>query len=273
VELDAPFVPDAVQDTGATKTGAGWTVDEKIGAYARVVAGPGDRNPHRIGSNTSDTFTFEDSGEWEENPTDESLIQIVEGVEEVTEGAAVVTAIPLETQRRGYLVKLAADGTPYLDLADPISVPVASGIPLPPKSFLGDVGTIHAGRHTGILHLVRYVDRFSPGYTFAAYEQGEKLFLCGEARDWRDVTSIDVPYAPLPPDLETVDDYLLFPDKGRTALVESLAYYMARRARSLKVEIDVKEFAEEASSTQEILLNNIVGTGRPVVRRIQEGRW
>jgi hypothetical protein len=237
-----------VSSAAVTLAGATWTVNAYQYSCARIATGPGSgpSSLRRILSNTTDTIVLEDA--WDDLPVvAQSVIEVVPMTQEVSEQIGVVTTLPACDERVGYLVKLYSDGTPYLDVANPISVELSAGIPLPPHLGLGFQGLV---RLSGTappydeepLFIVRPADRHSPGKRYALYEENGKVFFCGGPQEWSQVVSVEVPYTPLPPDVTVCGDYLVLPGSARAMLVSALAYEMALRAQASEIKVDINSF-------------------------------
>jgi hypothetical protein len=97
------------------------------------------------------------------------------------------------------------------------------------------------------------------------------LFLNG-SRDWSQVTSLDIPFVPVPPPITRVDVFLMLPDAARSALVLSLAKEMGRRAVALDVMkvADYQELKAMAESAVGLWLDTVGGVGMARKKFISE---
>lgn len=273
VTLVAPFTPAAVGAATAQKTGAGWTTNALVGAHVRVVAGPGAGQRRRIVSNTSDTLTV--SADWGsapagvvavvpsegDTPDTTSLLDVVQGVAETTGTQAVVTAVPAVAARRGYLVRLDATGTPYLDLAQPVVAFVDAPVPLPALMHLlgGTVRLTDDPAGPGLpLEILPYEARLTSPRGFAAYQLGEALYLIGD-EVWDDAASIELRYVPVPPAFTAPGDYVLLADLAVPALVATLALAAAEHVSEMEdaPAIDLSRFQARAEASRERFLNTV----------------
>jgi hypothetical protein len=155
--------------------------------------------PRTIASNTANQLTWNDA--WS------SRSRLDEHLQDRKRGAvgrrdrrrchrgALVSA------RTGFLVRLNANGVPYIDYTKPLTVSVEKGVPLPQfHSILGgNVRFTDTNNSVAPLRLQSYTDRFAPNGWPAAYVFNQTLFLCGGAADWQDVDGIELHYVPIPP--------------------------------------------------------------------------
>jgi hypothetical protein len=271
------LVPQTVL-TGAaastlTRAGAGWTVDAYAGKYVWITDGPGIDQRREILSNTATVLTLVQA--WATIPTPNvSLFEIVNPVPDISEEVGVVTALPADTTRTGYLVRLNAQGVPYIDLTKPLVAKFGVGIDLPPAEYFlgGAVRFVVADEAT--LELRRYGQRWTLGVSgYGAYIMGGKLFLIGELEVWNGVASIDLRYVPIAPALTALTDLLLLDDTAYDALVARAALIMAYRVNGLPDvdKVDVASFAgeaQEAESTFLLGVNRVARTFPMYVREV-----
>ena len=227
-------VVSAATTTTATASGVAWTVNAYTNAIARIIWGKGANTaPRSIASNTSTQVTV--SSAWEVTPDTSSVIQISAPVQFIDATFGVVTDLPAISAARGYLVKLNAQGVPYLDYTAPLVAHLASGIPLPSYfAVLG--GTIRFGNgatadtdyNAQPLRLVHQASRYATR-ELSAYVQGSQLFLCGSRSDWSTVESIELRYIPVPPSFTARTDLFLLPDAALPCLAAQGAVFAAGR--------------------------------------------
>jgi hypothetical protein len=264
-------VVSSASATGVTCTGAGWTVNAYVGRVVVITQGPGIGQRRTILSNTIDTLVISsgsDGHQWSSLPTAASLLEVVVPVYQSSGIAGVVTDVPATLSQTGYLVKLTAQGTPYIDYTAPLVASVETGVPLPTAlAFLG--GAVrYADGEVGPLTLATEAQRFDPPDCPAAYTVGHTLFLCGSRRDWQDVASLELDYVPIAPAFTQPTDYLLLPDAARPALVAAAAGFMAERVEEMAdVAIDSRKFVARAIAAEAAYLSALRLTRR--ARRTQ----
>lgn len=269
------LVADTVVLSASTTTiqglAAAWVVNAYVGKVVVVTVGPGLGQRRTIISNTATTATIStgsDGQQWATLPTTKSVFQIVTPVYSSSAGVGVVTALPALALQTGYLVKLDATGTPYIDFTAPLVANVETGVPLPTALAIigGTVRYIDGSRDD--LTLVTFGRRFEPPAWPACYTQGQQLMFCGNTDDWRDVASIDVDYVPIAPAFTALTDFVLVPDGARPALVAACASYMAMRVEAMPdVTIDASKHAARAQGAEADYLSTLALSRRG--RRIQ----
>jgi hypothetical protein len=291
VEIQTSGVVTLVDDTAVvsatanTLTGLGvtWTTNAYTNDTAIIVAGLGANQPPRtIASNTATQLTVTD--DWAIAPDDTSVFQIVQSVDVLDQTFGAVTDLPSTTTVRGYLVKLDAQGNPYLDTTTPLSVNIDRGVPLPPfQSVLG--GTVRlradAGQSAGQwpttapLTLGAFADRFRPRGDYNAYVMNGTLMLVGGREDWSCVQGIELSYVPIPPALTARTDYFLLPDTALPLLVARGALFAASRLQGLP---DVPSVPMDAFlATEQTATRDFFGTLHLTrsarVSRMRRGRY
>lgn len=253
-------------------------VDAYVADVLVITAGPGVGQVREILSNTVDSFTITEA--WEVNPTEESLYEVrfpgyaVDGSLGVQLGFS-----PPEGTRQGWLVKIGTDGMPYLDLAQPVQVQVSAGIPIPPNYQLNPSGVVRLARtpkgdgQQYPFRLINPVDALQPGGGFRGYVRGGRLFLAAPFVQWRDVSSIEVTYCPIPPAVTRAGDALLLPEDAEEALVAGITMGIALRALTLNV-VGFKEVYAElkdrCEQMQGIWLAQVGNAGHGLAGTIQE---
>jgi hypothetical protein len=270
------LVPQTVL-TGATATtlvraAAGWVVNAYAGRYVWITDGPGIAQRREILSNTSDTLTLVQA--WATIPTPNvSLFEIVNLAPNISEEVGVVTALPADATRTGYLVRLNASGIPYIDLTKPLLAKFGVGIDLPPAEyFLGGAVRFVVGDESE-LELRRYGQRWTLGVSgYGAYIIGGKLFLIGEMTVWGDVASIDLRYVPIAPALTALTDFLLLDDTAYDCLVARAAQLMANRVNGLPdvPKVDLKQFTDEAVEAELTFLTGVGRVARTFPKYVRE---
>lgn len=285
VEVDTETVITLVDDTvvqsatanSLTALGVSWATNTFQDATVIIVAGTGANQPPRtIASNTNDTLVLSD--DWAIQPDTTSVFRVVHATAYVDRAFGVVTNLPSLATQRGYLVRLTAQGVPYLDYTRPLAVSVTQGVPLPPyQSVLG--GTVRyrtaspdSDYCAEPLTLVSFADRFRPARRPAAYLLNGALFLIGDRCDWEDVQGIELHYVPIPPAFTSRTDYFLLPDTAVQLLVARGAMFAASRIAGLpgipQVPFDV--LVDEASRAERDFLSTLQLTRNARVMRVRE---
>jgi hypothetical protein len=263
------FVPASSTTTTATKTAAGWTVNAYAGDYLDVVAGPGTGQRRLITSNTATVLSWADA--LTTSLTSASVVRIVAAAESVSETVGVVTTFPTTTMKLGYLTKLDASGTAYLDLTAPLVATIDAGVPLPPfKTLVGGSVRFTADSNSSEpssipFAITDYAHRYEPEGQYAGYVMAGQLFLCGTSLTWGDVASIELRYVPEPPALTARTDYFLLPDNAVPALTTYAAQFAALRSES----VDPAPYAAEWKDAERTYLKDVAFSQRAVSRRLR----
>lgn len=226
VTLVSESVVASATSTTLTKTAAGWTTNAYATYTVVIVSGRGTGQRRTITSNTATVLTV--SQAWATTPDTTSTFVIVDESVESDYSFGAVAAAPFTADRYGYLVRVNASGTAYVDYTLPLVASYAVGIPLPPHHLLIG-GTVYQGTDASPLTLISYDARFDARAPFACYELNGQLFLVGEEADWTGVTSLDLRYVPIAPALTALTDTFLLPDSAYQALVDGAAYHAALR--------------------------------------------
>ena len=244
------FVPTSASTTVIGLTGAGRTIDADIGLALMIVDGPGSGpdSVRIITDNTATTWTVGDA--FTTAPTvgtSVCRIVVVPSIEADSASGGAVTQIPSVQQTVGYLVRLDANGNPYLDLTQPLVARLRSGIPLPPHDRLSQLEIIPDMRNTNdqlgpfpwgpqaVSVPIFHQNRRETGGR-CAWVQGNEMFLGGPQNVWTNVTSLALTYVPIPPmfdgeDRDVLDAYFLLPDTAFDVVVAHGAEAAARFAR------------------------------------------
>ena len=263
VTLVSESVVASSTSTTLTKTAAGWTVNAYSNYTVVILSGTGAGQRRTISSNTATQLTV--SQAWTTNPDTTSTFVVVDEVLESDKQFGAVAAAPFSAERVGYLVKVNASGTAYLDYTTPLVARYDVGIPLPQMHALigGTVRMSGNDDDVAPLTLVDYGSRLSPHAPFAVYVMGNELFLCGTEEDWVDVESLDLRYVPVPPALTALTSTLLMPDSAYTALVNGAAFHAGLRVNGLPdvPKVDVNALASQKAESEAAFLKN-VGKGK-----------
>lgn len=239
-----------------TSTGAGRTTNQDLGRLIHITGGKGIGQVRAIASNTADSWTPTEN--WDTVPDTTSLFTIVEALFASDETLGAVTELPAQSRRTGYMVRLNAQGVPYVDYSEELTMWVDRGVPLPELlTILG--GTV---RYTTEGHeeltVTSFARRFDEPPTPAIYVAGGVAYLVGSEQDWQGVESIEVLYTPLAPRFTARTDYFLLPDRAEAALIARGAEFAARRVNGLEdITIDLAPFREDALEAEDDLLASL----------------
>lgn len=266
---------DVVSATATSLIGlaAAWAVNAYVGKAVVITAGTGYGQPPRtIVSNTANQLTWTDP--WSIVPDSTSTFKIVSEVLSVDATAGAVTAVPSVSSRTGFLVRLNANGVPFIDYTKPLTVSVEKGVPLPQYHNIlgGNVRFSDTNNSVTPLKLQSYTDRFAPNGWPAAYVLNQTLFLCGGAADWQDVDGIELHYVPIPPAFAALTDYFLLPDSSYGLLAARGAAFCALRCASLPdvPTLPISALNAEAAEAESAYLAGIGLTRRARTSRMRE---
>ena len=255
--------------TTITSTGAGRTTDADIGRLVVIVAGTGAGQFRDVVANSADTWTVE---AWETVPDSTSTMTVVTPAYDATEAASVVTQLPATESRTGFLVKLNASGTPYLDYTAPITTTIDTGVPLPTlHALIG--GTVWMSDGDAEPLLVTTYAKRGDVETRAVYQVGETIRFVGDEEDWADVLSLELLYTPVAPAFTQLTDLFLLPDQAKACVVAKAAAFMAVRVAGMpEVEIDPSAYLAMAEASERTFLNGVrlSGRGRTLLMRGQD---
>lgn len=253
-----------------------WTVDEWAGQLVRILSGTGAGQVRDIASNTADTLVVTEA--WAVTPDTSSTYQVIGNDESVTGAVGIgVGEQPMTSNVSSWLVKLDAQGQPYLDLASPVQVPVTVGIPLPPNYFVNH-GLVRfyddadAPNGSEVLTLAPLSAQVSPPTRFCAAVTGQTLQLFRPFDQWRDVRWLEIPYLPLAPTVTGANDLLLLPEAAEEAMVARVAMLMGQRAAAMQRLGDpavYREIAQRAAESEGLYLDIVAGVGRATVDHIR----
>lgn len=282
VTLLAETVVASASPTTLTAAGVSWTTNQYQYDTVIITAGAGSGQPPRtIASNTADTLTV--SQPWAVIPDTTSVFLIVQGIDLIDQTFGAVTDVPGMGTRTGYLVRLNAQGIPYLDTTKPLTVSIARGVPLPPYlSILG--GTVRLnrpGQQAGDppfqmpLTLNSFSDRFQPHGTYNAYLLNGSLYLMGGRLDWDNVQGIELTYVPIPPALQARTDYFLLPDNALPVLVARAVVFAAQRVQGVPgvPQLPMDQFATMAQGATDSFIKTLSLTTTARVSRMRRGRY
>lgn len=254
-----------------TSTGAGRSVNADAQRVLVITGGKGLGQRRTIISNTADTWTIStgsDGQQWTTIPDSTSLLRVVVPVYGVDDGIGVITNAPAVSTTVGYLVKLHANGTPYIDFTAPLVATMDAGVPLPSMQFPLDGTCWYTDGSSAPLYITSAERRFTPAQFPAIYVLGQTLYLVGQTTDWQGIASISLRYAPVAPVFTALTDTFLLPDHARPALVAKAAAFMAMRVNGMpEVNIDPITLKGEAVVSEKAFLNSVSAGKRG--RRLQ----
>lgn len=275
VYVDDTAVASATSTT-LTASAVSWTVNAYVSAIVRIVGGTGaNTSPRTITANTSSALTV--SAAWEVTPDSTSVFRIVQPVQTLDGTTGAVTDLPAVTQQTGYLVKLDANGTPYIDYTAPLVGHVSRGVPLPPFfAVLG--GTVRfrdadAQSDYGAVPftLVAEAARYNAARWPAGFLRGSSLHLIGQRADWQPVESIDLTYVPVPPAFTSRTDLFLLPDTALPCLAATGAVFAASRIAGIDgvPQPPLSQLAADAQRAEDAFLTTISLSKRSRVGRVR----
>lgn len=272
VVLVAEFVPNPSTTTSVTKAAAGWTVNAFVNAYLEVTAGTGVGQLRVITANTATVASWTTPLKQALDTT--SIVRIVSVATSVPGDLSVATSgAPIQASRVGYLVKLDATGTAFIDLTDPLTATFTSGIPLPPtRHLLGGTVRDIAGTVIGEITLTTYAERFDAAGYYPVYLLNRELYLVGCATDWNGIGSIDLRYVPDTPQFTALTDYFLLPQHAEPALVAHAAYVAGARVQGLDgmAAPDMQLLLGERAAAENDFLRDVTSQKQVTTSRIRE---
>lgn len=281
------LVPDTVvaSATANTLTALGspaWTTNQYQNDTVVITAGTGAGQPPReIASNTASQLTV--SQNWLTPPDTSSVFNVIQAVDTVDQTFGAVTDIPGLGSSTGYLVRLNAQGIPYIDYTKPLVVSLAAGVPLPPyHSILGaTVRLVPPNTQLGNppcqdkLTLNSFSDRFGYHGDYGAYLLNGALYFMGGRQDWCNVQGIELTYVPIPPPFVARTDYFLLPDTALPVLVARAAVFATTRISGLPdvPQIPSDALAAMAQGATDSFIKTLQLTSTSRVSRIRRGRF
>ena len=259
VTLVSESVVASATSTTLTKTAAGWTSNAYANYTVVIVSGTGVGQRRTVASNTATVLTV--SQAWTTTPDTTSTFVVVDEVIESDKQFGAVASAPFSTTRLGYMVKVNASGTAYLDYTTPLVGRYDVGIPLPQNHAVigGTVRLSDDDDTTYPLTLVDYQSRFEGHASFPVYMMGNELFLTGGEAEWEDVVSLDLRYIPVPPALTALTDNFLLPDHAYTALACGAAFHAGMRVNGMPdvPKIDLNALAAQKAEAETAFLRNL----------------
>jgi hypothetical protein len=253
--------------------GAGRTVNADVGRLIHIISGTGIDQVRSIASNTADSWTPNEN--WTVVPDTTSQFTLVDPLAGTEADLNVVTELPAVSSRTGYLVRITAQGVPYIDYASPLTVWLDRGVPLPEMIGGGPIGgTVrYPDGDAYPLTITTYGRRYDGTRTPAVYVAGGELFLCGAEDDWRDVESIELRFTPVAPVFAALTEYFLVPDAARPTLVAQGAAFAASRLSGNEFAIDVAFFESKAENAEQQYLASLRLAKRARAITFREGTY
>lgn len=252
-------------------------VNGDVGKVLVITEGKGIAQRRSVISNTATQWvisTGTDGRQWDTIPDATSLIMLVDPKYSSSLGVDVVTDLPSVLQQRGYLVRLDAQGVPYIDWTKPLVANVENGVALPTMlALLG--GTVHYVDGDRMpLTIATQGRRFRPTAFPAVYTVGQTLFCCGERADWQDIVSLELDYVPIAPAFTLLTDLFLIADAARPALVAKAAAFMAVRVAGMPdVVIDAAPHLADGEKLEQWYLGSLRLTRRARTILFREGDY
>lgn len=272
------FVADRVVSSAATtsitSTGANRTTNQDAQRMVVITSGTGYGQRRLVLSNTADTWvisTGSDGQQWTTTPDSSSTFDVVSPVYGSDDAIGVVTGLPAVTTSVGYLVKVSAQGVPFIDFTQPLVATVDAGASLPAMQFPLDGTVWYVDGSCGPLRLVPVTQRFGAFPQHTAYAVDQQLYLVGESADWQDVASISLRYTPIAPAFTALTDTFLLPDHARPALIAMSAAFMAERVSAWPdVSITIAPLNQRAAESRVAYLANVSAAKRGRNLRVRE---
>lgn len=267
VEISGTVVVAERAVTAATandisSTGAARTTNQDQNRVVVITAGKGKGQIRSIISNTAAQWvisTGSDGFQWTTIPDTTSEFEIRTAGFSIDNTDAVVTALPSEDTQTGFLVRLNAQGVPYIDYTKPLVASVEHGVQLPSMTALLGGTCRYTNGDSDKLSITSFENRFDPVQWPAVYPAGETVRFCGTSNDWLDVLSLELHYAPIAPDFTALTDYFLLPDSAKPAAVARAAAFMALRVEGTaeEVQIDSGKYEGIAQESEDRFLKTI----------------
>lgn len=278
VVLVPPTAITATTVNGLTAFGApGWTVNQFAvpNVYVQILYGTGaGQGLASVLSNTAGQLTLDNN--WLVQPDITSVFQIIFAPMIATQETSVVLGLPAYQTRNAYVVKLNAQGQPYIDLTMPLAGTFEQGIPLPQHKALLR-GTIYFALNdnptqSADLNIVDVSHRLYARGPFACWTDNKNLYLIGQGQDWQNVASIDLRYLPEPPNITALTDVFLLPDSAYTPLVEGAAWFAAKRCMNTQDQenVDIGLYTAAKEKAETVWLNELGTRNRAQVSYIRE---
>lgn len=272
------FVTDRVvtsaTSTSVTSTGAGRTVNADIGRVLVITDGAGLGQRRTILSNTATAWTIStgsDGQTWATVPDATSLMSVVAPTYSADDTMTVFTAVPSTTTNVGYLVRLNAQGVPFIDFAAPLVATIDTGVSLPAMQFPLDGTVWFVDGSAGPMNIITADQRFHSQRWPSVYYVGQQLYLAGSQSDWQDVASIALRYTPIAPPFTALTDLFLIPDAARPALVAMASSFMAMRVSGLPdVTIDPRPHQAAAAGATDSFMASVSAAKRGRGMRTRE---
>lgn len=146
----------------------------------------------------------------------------------------------------------------------------AADVPLPAHAGVsGGRVLLRDDLGSGELYVAARTARIRAPRRWAATLINQQLTLVGDADYWRDVTQVEVYYAPVATALTALSDALVLPASAWSAVIAALALAMAVRCEALNISgVDVGEFKADADTASTIWLGTVRGVGKAQPMRV-----
>jgi hypothetical protein len=260
VILDEQVVTSATANS-LTCSAVTRSVNADIGKVLVITAGKGVGQRRDVLSNTAHAWTIStgsDGESWATIPDTTSVFALVTPAYTADEAMGVVLDLPASVQTQGYLVKLDANGLPFIDFGTPLVASTDAGVPLPQAFAYLDGTCYYVDGDRDPLAFISESDRYDPPRWPAVYTVGAVLHFAGHRADWLDAASLDIRYVPLQPKFVALTDYVILPDAAMPCLVAKLASFMAAHVNgSAGVVIDPAVHAATAAAAEAAYLSSI----------------
>lgn len=274
---DTPVLSATATDINFPGTPVPGTVD---GNVAWVVAGTGQGTKRFILSHTTSSVHLSTGSDGLQLPPLDttSIVRIITKVLLADNAVNLVTELPPQLQSTGYMVQINAQGVPFINLVNPVTVNLDNGIPLPNNErVLGGTCRFKAGTPlspvTSPLSIRPYAQRHLWGPGYAAWLENNQLFLVGQMQDWADVVAIDLRLVPIAADFAALTDVLLVPDNALLAMTNGAAYFLASRVAGMPEivpPVDLQSFKDDRDEGLAVFLESIGGTARAQKTYVRE---
>lgn len=242
--------------TTISSSGASRATNQDANRTIEITAGTGIGQRASIASNTAEQWTLTDA--WAIVPDTTSMFRIVTPSLSVTDDMTVVTALPALVSRTGYLVRINAQGQPFIDYTQPLVANFDVGVPLPSIAAITGGTVYYTDGDREPLAIVPFGERISPRDFPSVTQQGETLHFCGSTLDWNEVASIEVLYAPIAPAFAALTDYFLLPDGARRAVVAQAAAFAGDRVDGMDgIKVNVTALTAKGAAAENEYLGSL----------------
>lgn len=181
----------------------------------------------------------------------------------------------LSAEQRRIIPKLVAENpsavAATLEPIVPAAFDFVAGRVLPQHHFVHDPAeAVGAYGATQPVYKISWGNRSTARPRYAFYVHGGRLYLAGTLAEWSSVTAVNVSYAPVAPDLATMDAVLAVSDAAESYLTRWLEAFMAGRRPMDTLDVALKigeRNTAEADLLREVSAGFRATYARPVRRR------